>query len=322
MKLAIEQLPIYTGHKAAIYAMANKQDGHSFYSADGNGWLVEWSVRQPNKGKVIAQIPSNIFSLFYIPQASLLVAGTMAGIVYMYHADKSKLAWPPIQLGGAVFDTYYFAPTNHLFFTCGDGSLWKMDIETGQTVGNVKLSTENLRCCIGLPNPDNNKTMPCLAVGASNGCIYIVNAQNLEIVQTVTAAHNSSVFCLAFAQKANELWTGGRDAQINIWDCLPSAPNLFLPNKANQQIPAHLYTVNALYINEAQNWVVSASRDKSLKWWHLPSKQLLQVIDPFKPNYKGHLKSVNALCFFPEENILLSAGDDRQILSWKISVGF
>ncbi|CAG8134215.1 unnamed protein product [Penicillium salamii] len=65
------------------------------------------------------------------------------------------------------------------------------------------------------------------------------------------------------------------------------------------------------------NWLVSGSRDKTLRVWDLTTKRLR-----YKP-LQGHSKSVLCLQFdpSPEEDIIISGSSDKSVIIWNFSTG-
>ena len=76
-KLDIEQILNLEGHKASIFALSQKADEPILFSGDGDGYIVEWDLKNPDTGKALAQLPSNVFCIEYVEDKKLLVAGTM-----------------------------------------------------------------------------------------------------------------------------------------------------------------------------------------------------------------------------------------------------
>ena len=66
-----------------------------------------------------------------------------------------------------------------------------------------------------------------------------------------------------------------------------------------------------------QNYVVSGSRDHTIRIWSMQTKRLM------KPPLEGHSQSVLCLQYDPdpEEDLLVSGSSDSQVLIWKFSTG-
>ncbi|MEL6944001.1 MAG: WD40 repeat domain-containing protein, partial [Bacteroidota bacterium] len=141
--------------------------------------------------------------------------------------------------------------------------------------------------------------------------IYFVDAQNLSIKHTITQAHDSSVFSLYYHVQKQQLFSGGRDAYLKIWQL-----NSTYDCKSSQA--AHLFTINAIAFHPEEQLFATASRDKTIKIWDSHTFKLLKVIETIRDD--GHLNSVNALYWSTHKNYLLSASDDRTICAWKVNI--
>lgn len=64
-------------------------------------------------------------------------------------------------------------------------------------------------------------------------------------------------------------------------------------------------------------WLVSGSRDRTVRVWNLDTKRL------WHPPLVGHIKSVLCLQFDPqpEEDIIISGSSDKSVIIWKFSTG-
>ncbi|MBK8445045.1 MAG: hypothetical protein IPL35_17315 [Sphingobacteriales bacterium] len=81
-------------------------------------------------------------------------------------------------------------------------------------------------------------------------------------------------------------------------------------------IPAHLFTINDIAVSPSQRVFATASRDKSIKLWSVDNFELLKVMDISK-DPQAHLHSVNRLLWL-DEHTLLSASDDRHIIQYVV----
>ena len=68
-----------TGHNAGVFALAEGATAGHFFSAAGDGFLVDWDVAQPDLGYLVAQVPSSVFALCYVETQKCLLAGNKDG---------------------------------------------------------------------------------------------------------------------------------------------------------------------------------------------------------------------------------------------------
>lgn len=285
-----------TGHKAGIFAL-KKISYDSFISGDGAGAAIQWNINEPEKAKLVASVPSNIFSIEYIEQTNTIVLGTFSGNLYFLDAANRK----QISIGEhhkkGVFALKIV--DGNLLAASGDGKLSIWDTTNFKLLDSIEISKESLRCL--LYNTDSNN----LFIGSSDNTIHQYNWESKKPIR-ILSAHENSVFTYE-ALSDNISISGGRDAHLKVW------------NKAVliHSIPAHMYTINHIKSIFNGEYFATASRDKTLKFWNAANYDLLKVIDNTKQ--AAHKASVNKLLWFEEQKILVSASDDRSIIVWQVS---
>jgi len=289
-----------TGHRAAIYALAPGQSARHFLSAGGDGWLVEWNLDDPETGRVLATVETQVFSLLAFPEKKQLIAGNMNGGLHwvdLVHPDRTRNIQHH-QKG--VYDLLTHGPW--LFSAGGEGMLTRWALEDARSVESFHLSNRPLRTIAIAPGRNE------MAVGASDGNIYLLDLDSLELKYTLPQAHTPSVFSLRYSPDERHLLSGGRDAMLRVWNLGENTPTL------HREQPAHWYTINHIVYAPDGNRFATASRDKTLKIWDAATFRLLRVLDTIRDG--GHINSVNRLLWLPDA--LLSGSDDRTVKVWEV----
>lgn len=286
-----------SGHKAALYALAPGRDDRHFLSTGGDGWIVEWDLDDPDTGRLLASVDTQVFSMYAVPEQNLVIAGNMNGGVHWIRYDKPELTRNVLHHKKGVYDIEVLG--NRVLTAGGEGLLTVWDLETGHAVESYHLSNQALRSIAY--SADRGE----LAVGASDGSIYLLNSETLALKKVLTNAHENSVFTLAYTPGGRHLLSGGRDAMLRIWKT-----DDFLP--VSEQ-PAHWYTLNHIVFSPDGAHFATASRDKTVKIWDAATFSLVKVLDVVRDN--GHVNSVNRLMWLPDG--LVSASDDRNAKIWK-----
>ncbi len=286
------------GHRGAIYDIAPTDTG--LWSGAGDGWIVHWPNEQIEVGKLIANVGFGVYSLAVLPEQQWVVAGDMNGGVHWVHLTDTTQNRDIEHHKKGVFDLFRYQDS--LFSCGGDGCLTRWNTTTGRSIETLQLTTKSLRCIT--PHP----ILPHLAVAASDGCIYIIDANNLTVLHTILMAHLPAVFCVTYSPDGRYLLSGGRDAHLRIWD----ANNHYALLHA---IPAHTYTLNGLVFWPDGQAFATCSRDRTIKIWDADTFALLRVIDTLR--HANHINSVNKLVFLPDGS-LASCSDDKSIIIWEL----
>ena len=300
MLLQIEKIHACTGHNGALYALCQGRSHRHFISAGGDGWVVEWNLDDPELGKLVASVETQVFSLAALQDRDQLVAGNMQGGVHWIHREAPERTKNVQHHKLGVFALEQIGPW--LFSAGGDGFLTRWEISGARTIESLQISHQSLRVFA------YSAQRAEIAVGASDQSIYLLDAENLAIKQVLKNAHTNSVFTLAYTPDARFLLSGGRDAMLRVWD-LEKDCALY-----NEQ-PAHYYTINHLAFSPDGLLFATASRDRTIKLWDAQTFELLKVLDTQR--YGGHTRSVNRLLWLP--GCLISCGDDRLAMLWKIT---
>lgn len=298
--LSIRKIAQLTGHNAAVFALAPGREANTFFSAAGDGWIAEWNMDAPENGRLVAQVESRIFSLLHLPEHGRLLAGNMDGGLHWIHLDAPDQTRNIAHHQRGVFDLKRVG--NDVFSAGGEGVLTRWSAAEARSIESIHLSNRSLRSIDYCPARNE------LAVGASDFNIYLLDADNLQIRQTLPQAHDNSVFAVRYSPDARFLLSGGRDAHLRVWDI---GRDFTLVSEQ----PAHWYTINSIAFHPEGSLFATASRDRTIKVWDASNFQLLKVLDTIRNGC--HINSVNALLWLPYRNILVSGSDDRSMILWE-----
>lgn len=295
----VHKIHTATGHRASLYTLARGLEAGHVLSAGGDGWLTDWSLNDPENGRVLAVVESRVFSLATFPEAGRLVAGNMDGGLHWISPGDPAAGRNIQHHQKGVFDLQVHA--DWLFSAGGEGTLTRWHWPEARSVESFQLSNRSLRSVAVSPLRGE------LAVGGSDGAIRLLDLHSLALKRSLPQAHDPAVFTLAYSPNQRYLFSGGRDAQLRVWD---AEQNFALVSEQ----AAHLFTINHLVFSPDGSLLATASRDKTIKIWDAATVSLLKVIDTVR--HGGHINSVNRLLWLPEG--LLSCSDDRSVMWWAI----
>jgi WD40 repeat protein len=298
--ITVKKISELTGHSGAVYALERSETANCFYSGSSDKIVAKWNLDTLAPEKFAAQLPGIIYSLCFIPEKNILLAGTSEGKIHVLdlkEKKETKILQNHIQ---PVFDIKY-SPRNKIILSAGgDGILAAVSGETLTAIKILKLCNDKLRAI------DIYEDQAAIACG--DGMIRIIDLKELK-VKNETPAHEGSVYTVKFSPDGKHLLSGGKDAHLNKWTFEPETFNL----KLETSIPAHNFAIYSIVFSPAGKYFATASRDKTIKIWNANTFEVLTRVN--KENFEGHTHSVNKLFW---NKYLISASDDRKVMVWDL----
>ncbi len=298
--IQVQKIDTFSGHRDSVYALQPTFTAERFFSAGGDGLVVQWDLTRPDWGEVVAQVPASIYALSYHDLTGHLWIGqNYEGIQIINPQDKQIVS--SINLtNAAIFDIQFFE--DKAFLALSDGILMVLDQVHLAVRKHIKASTQSARC-IAI-----NASSREIAVGYSDHSIRIFDIDDFSLKYTLQA-HTNSVFTVCYSPDGQFLLSGSRDAHLKIWEV---KNNYAL----HQDIVAHLFAINHIVYSPDKRWIATCSMDKSIKIWEADTFKLKKVID--RARHAGHGTSVNKLLWTAYEQQLVSGSDDKRISVWSI----
>jgi U3 small nucleolar RNA-associated protein 13 len=145
----------------------------------------------------------------------------------------------------------------------------------------------------------------------------------------VGTGHVGAVSAVAFARRSgNFIVTGGSDKLLKVWDISSLSldggggngivegknENSVAPLQALAAVAAHMKDINAVAVAPNDSVVASASQDRTVKIWQLPSLVPLLTL-------KGHKRGVWSVAFSPVDKAVATASGDKTIKLWSLADG-
>ncbi len=298
-RVEVKKIHSLTGHTDCVYTLEPGLQAETFYSAGGDGQIVEWDLRAPELGNLVARLPNSIYALHAFGRDRLAVGHNYEGVHLLDVVSRVELA--SLQLGNAaIFDIKSHG--EDLIVALGDGTVVAIHIPSWSVRRRERHTDRSARAIAVHPGRHE------LAVAYSDHWIRILDATSLEI-KYQWHAHTNSVFTVVYTPDYSKLLSGSRDAHLKAWD--PAGGYALA-----QTVVAHLYAINHIVFSPDSKHFVTCSLDKSIKVWDTDTLTLLKVID--KSRHAGHGTSVNKLLWSSFNNWLASASDDRTISVWDL----
>jgi len=300
--MIIRKVDTFSGHRDSVYTIISNNSSHGFYSAGGDGFVIEWDLQKPDLGKLVARAGVSVYSLCFDEVSKYLWIGQNFEGIQILDTVNNKIEYTAKVTASAIFDIKIWQ--NKALLALGDGVIAVMDVLSLAIQKHIKVANNSVRSI-----SVNEKTGE-FAVGDSDFNVHIFDVDGFKLKKTISA-HTNSVFSVQYSPDGNFLLTTGRDAHVKIWD----VNNRYEPVT---DIAAHMYAVNHIVFSPDGRYFATCSMDKSIKLWEAETFKLKKIID--RSRLAGHATSVNKLLWTNYENQLISCSDDRMISVWEVTI--
>lgn len=293
----VTKLSHFSGHKDAVYTLCNAPGKKQFYSGGGDGYVVGWTYKDGNDGKLAVRVNRPVYGLYISENEDLVYCGAASGNLHVIDLASGEEQRNIEAHANGVYDLINLG--DYLISGGGDGNIIVWLKKDMSVFFRIDASVKSARCMA------LNPSKSILAVGFSDHKIRIYSTTDFKLLDTIDA-HSNSVFSLVFINEV-EFLSGGRDALLKRWRLFENIPVA--------EIPAHTLHINHIALNPFKEIFATVSMDKTIKIWQTADMKLLKVID-FARN-DGHKSSVNK-CLWLNDKALVTGSDDRTIMMWNI----
>jgi len=286
-----------TAHSAALYALAPGRERDTLFSAGADKVVAEWNLNNLETNAFAIRTEHTVYSL--LRHERTLFIGTISGGIHQIDLDeRTELRHLKLHEAGIFF---LHKSDTHLYAAGGDGRLSVWSLDSLDLLWNLQLTESKIRR-VAL-----DQSADLLAVACGDGFMSVLETSGHREISR-WKAHDESANTACFLPDGN-LITGGKDAYLRIWNRQDGWSLI-------REIPAHNFALYETLLSPNGKWLVTVSRDKTVKVWD--ANDINQPVRIDRKTYGGHLNSVNAACWLEDENLLATCGDDRAVMLWKI----
>ncbi len=300
MKINVQKLYGLDGHQDCVYTLERGLSENIFYSAAGDGMVVEWDLKDPEDGQLLARMNNSVYAIHCRQAEQMMIVGQNFNGIHLINISNKKESGSLKISNARIFDIK--SNEDKIFVGSADGTFYVLDLRMMSFVKKVRLGDKSVRSIAVNPNLGE------IAVGLSDSTIRILDLDDYK-QKYLIKAHTLSVFTLDYNPQNNHLISASRDAHLKSWNSI----NHYEPEHS---VIAHIYAINSLSISPDNRFMITGSMDKSIKVWDLNEFKLLKVID--KSRYAGHVSSVNKVLWTSYKNQFISSSDDRKISIWDL----
>jgi WD40 repeat protein/serine/threonine protein kinase len=275
------------GHEGVVNAVAFSPDGKYVLSGGADKTVRLWDPGTSKEVKRFAGLTEAIRSVGFSSDGKLLIASDASGRASVWEVGtaatisgwgtSSKTA-APASLIVPDGKSYVFAAGSMIHSGRLDGS----EARTAEPEFRGKVYA--LACSA------DSRTLAC---GGSSGAVRLLSPDTLKQTAVLRLPHKGVVLALAFTPKGDQLLSAGADKVMLLHD---------LGTRKARRLTGHDDAVYAVAISPDGKWIVSGSKDATVRLWEIATGKEVK-------RYTGHKGAVRGVCFDPQGRRILSCGD-------------
>ena len=208
---------------------------------------------------------------------------------------------------GAILDLHWSRDSRVLFSASADMTVASWDLETGLRIRR-HVGHEEVINCLDV----SRRGVEMLVSGSDDGCIGLWDPRQKRAIDFIETEF--PITAIAVAEAGNELYSGGIDNDIKVWDMRKKA--------AAYSMGGHTDTVTSLQVSPDTQALLSNSHDGTVRTWD---------IRPFAPTDR-HIRTYDGAPVGLERNLIRASWDskgeriaagsgDRTAVVWDVRTG-
>lgn len=229
--------------------------------------------------------------------------------------DDTVKIWN-VSTGKLVQDIKITSPTSAFFnsndtkiiVSAFDGNVRIYDVSSGQQIQMFTITSGNSFIETAVFSPTDKYILSSVLDESVSGEIKIWDAQNGELIQTLTG-HTSSVATLVFTNDGKSLISGSKDKTLRIWNLNIKEK----PKKKGLFYTPPVVVSKALFSRDGKYIVAS--------YWNNTLKLLNSNATIAERSFTGHTSLVTSFDLSPDEKKIASVSSDKSIILWETSTG-
>ncbi|MBM3165394.1 MAG: hypothetical protein FJZ80_08035 [Bacteroidetes bacterium] len=283
---AISQIQL---HDSPIYSLATR--GDFLYTGSADKTVKKLSASSLVLQNFTVRTSHACISLF-ATSSGWLCLGLLNGDFHVLDANSNQELFSHSFGEGGIFAISAPPDANRLYLGFSSGRIAVIDASTFEILTFEAIAKDKIRKLYFSDNGTN------LYVASKDGSVSVMEASGFTL-EFSWYPHQSGTNALVLT-KDGRCITSGKDGFIRIWQV-----NSF---HLMHEFPAHRGVIYDLAV--VDNYLLSASRDKSIKAWDLATFRPVQKLSQ-------HRQSVNVIVQ-QNQNSFVSASDDGTLIFWKL----
>ena len=208
---------------------------------------------------------------------------------------------------GAVLDLHWSRDSRVIFSASADMTVASWDLESGLRLRR-HIGHEEVINCLDI----SRRGQELLLSGSDDGCIGIWDPRQKAAVDFIET--DFPVTAIALAEAGNEIYSGGIDNDIKIWDARKK--------EVIYTLNGHTETITSLEISPDSQVLLSNSHDSTLRTWDIrPFAPADRSIRTYDGAPTGLEKTLLRASWDPKGEKICAGAGDRTAVVWDARSG-
>ncbi len=250
------------GHERTVTGLAFAGNNRFVYSSSLDGTIRKNDIITLEQTVAIADV-GPIVAAIDIPAKDILITANRDGVISQW-----QLSEVPVRTDLASLESNVAAISSSrngarlAVTTRGD----RVELLSTRGAASVSIAVADIRCTAVSPEGD------AVAIALRGGAIAVYDVDNAEESCRIRPLQDVDTITLAYAANENFIYSAGRDGMLRIWDVAAG--------RQAAVFPGHERAITAMHVDDTGEQVVTASRDKTLRFWNFATPRQYRKTEP------------------------------------------
>lgn len=279
--------------------------------SSANGALIQSTGRPSGLQATVMEMSGHdgeVFACRFDPTGRLIASGSMDRNIQLWRSHgECENYGQLIGHKGAVIDLQWSRDSAHVYSASADMTLASWDLETGQRIRRHQGHEEVINC-LDL----SRRGQELLVSSSDDGTIGLWDPRQKEAVDYIETEF--PVTAVTLSEAANELYSGGIDNDIRVWDLRKKA--------VAYTLLGHTDTVTSLQVSPDGQMLLSYAHDSTVRTWDIrPFAPTNRHIHTYDGASTGLEKNLYRATWDTQGERIVAGGGDRTVTVWQARDG-
>lgn len=248
-------------------------------------------IHEPYEGHT-----GTIYSVTFSPTGDSIVSASTDKTIRIWSVHKGEINQSPMVGHTSAVCYASFSPNGkYIVSASGDSTAIIWDVKSGKRVLSPLIG-HNSYIYMAEYSPDGNR----IVTASGDSTVIIWNAKTGKQIFPPLKGHKGAVLSASFNSDGSRIVTASMDSTLILWDAQTGG----LISKQHK----HSNTTNFAQFSPSDDYIASASEDKTVRIWNLNVKKPVVLY--------GHTGAVYSVNYSSDGKFIVSASEDGTLRLW------